>query len=210
MVIPIKKDTGFRCYREKLYVGDILSVYGGNCGFVRVVERDDGFWLEDWEKGTTEYSGNSDEKLTAHLFSPYQKVDPNDPYAEPPLPLYCDNCEETLVGIMDVETGEIAWLEECAEHYEESVTETVGFGTPVNRTYLHCLCNTCKENPTRISKTKELRMYLEERLQEIPFKTIHHSIFDSKEEIDDYIEDMKAASQIHEKFFNWLEKNGKI
>jgi hypothetical protein len=41
------KYTGFKCGREPLNVGDILSYYQGNLGYFEVVERPDGFWLTD-------------------------------------------------------------------------------------------------------------------------------------------------------------------
>ena len=81
-----RKSTGFRCYRDELFVGDLLSVQSGYGGFVRVVERDGGFWLVDWESEKGDFSRIPAEEripdtpLDEDIAAPYRKVDPNDPY----------------------------------------------------------------------------------------------------------------------------------
>ena len=53
------KDTGFHCYRSKLYVGDILSIYFGNLDFAIVSADADGFFLETYDAAAGRPTGKT-------------------------------------------------------------------------------------------------------------------------------------------------------
>lgn len=218
----IGKSTGFRCWNDELCVGDLLSVHSGYDGFRRVIEKEDGFWLVDWnrEKGwkspipVSEWA--KDERLTDDITAPYRKVDPNDPYREPPFALVCDQCLETVVGYFDVEAeleeDAYTWTEECGFHaFEERGKEPFFQSDSTTETVVVCRCKACVADPNRISKTRELQDYFEKRYAECPVKTIHHPVFHSKEDIDKYIENLKKMSDTFDRYWSVMgEEQSKI
>lgn len=54
------KDTGSHCYRSKLYVGDILSIYFGNLDFAIVSADADGFFLETYDAAAGRPTGKTE------------------------------------------------------------------------------------------------------------------------------------------------------
>lgn len=197
-----RKSTGFRCYRDELFVGDLLSVQSGYGGFVRVVERDGGFWLVDWESEKGDFSRIPAEEripdtpLDEDIAAPYRKVDPNDPYREPPFPIYCDQCEETVVGFFDVEEeGDRAfsWTEDCASHNIEYYIRRDRF---TQMSYpersVTAICKACAADPARTSPTHELNEHFRKRLERCPVRMAHYPRFHLKEEIDMFFDNLES------------------
>lgn len=197
--IPFQgKPTGFKCGIAPLYVGDLLSVQYGYDGFMRVVEREDGFWLEDWHKDESR-DAHKDEKLNRNIGRPYQKVDPADPFAEPPIPILCEQCLETAIGYVDVEGGPVTWTDDCGVHHEETVIrrEKIPFSNEIEEypeTTYTGKCKECLADPGRTSHTRELQDYFKQRYKEsgLTIRTFDRPLFYSKEDIDCFIEDLKA------------------
>lgn len=204
-----RESTGFRVGREMLYVGDMVSVDGGNDGFMKVVKRADGYWLEDCSK---QVSGQAipdrDFKLEYNLPYRYQVADPNDPYAEPQIKIYCSQCDEIVTGEMDMETGEITWNESCA------VNEMVG-------DHIKSTCQLCAADPIRIKEKqqqrKEINAYFLAKKQELGIDKYNvmdlWSYFGSKEEIDTWFavneEQVKQlVEMITYQFAQYQEKRG--
>ena len=75
MMNEIRETTGFRAGRDLLYVGDMLSVSGGNAGFVEVVKRTDGYYLADCSQklfGFKNTEPDQDSRLNCNLPYSYQ------------------------------------------------------------------------------------------------------------------------------------------
>lgn len=182
-----RKPTGFRCGYEEIYVGDLLSIGGGYYGFMRVVERKDGFWLEDWKKDIYKKVYNEDRKLTHDLNFEYQIVDSDDPYAEPPISIVCDQCRDVVCGKFRIpleNEEEIVWNENCGEYF--IVKHKNDFD-------IHCRCKECVAIPNRTSKIRILEDYYQKKFSESFVKTFSHPIFTSKEEIDKWFEELESA-----------------
>lgn len=191
------RPTGFKCGVDPLFVGDVLSVRSGYGGFMRVVEHSDGFWLEDWQKD--ELPGvNEAEKLDGDIDSPYRKVDPRDPYSEPPFPIMCDQCKETVIGYFDVYDGSVTWTKDCGEHYEEVITSKNQFTGETDKfpSYLG-KCNACMHDPHRVSKANLVQEYFKKRYQEagLRVKAFDFPPLKTEEDVDCFIEDLKAIQE---------------
>ena len=201
-----RKPTGFRCYRDELFVGDLLSCHSGYEGFRRVVEREDGFWLIDWEYEKGDLSQipigerHPDVQLKSDIGAPYRKVDPDDPYREPPFPIYCDQCEETVVGYFDAEEDDdhaFTWTDDCASHRIEYHIRQNAFTQRAHKERTVCaICKACADDPQRTSQTKELHDYFRARLAECPIRSSHYPVFRTKEDIDTYFENLKKMSSV--------------
>lgn len=83
-------------------------------------------------------------KLAYNLPYRYHIVDPETPYNEPPIKIYCSKCEETVTGEMDIETSGITWYEDCVEN------ETVGDD-------IRSTCRLCAADPIRIMEKQKQR-----------------------------------------------------
>lgn len=158
MMDELREATGFRAGRELLHVGDMVSVDSGYDGFMQVVKQKDGYWLVDCSKRVTGQGiSDRDFKLECNLPYRYQVVDPIAPYAEPQIKIYCSQCDETVTGEIDFETGEIIWNESCASHMmvENEIAST---------------CRLCAADSGRIERMQQqkasLKAYLEAKRQE--------------------------------------------
>lgn len=180
--------TGFNSGREKLYVGDIVSVYDGNLGFMEVVKRSDGFWFTDcsekvWGHPFPKNERNDDFKLERNLGVHYRKVDKNNPTQEPPFLLYCDQSDEVKTGTMDAETCELSWTEDCAEHSETPFPD--GYDMEIITK-----CKLCAADPSRKPPVDEIFAYFQEQYAKTDVCVVpgHWPDFQSKEEVDVWIE----------------------
>lgn len=117
--------TGFKLYDEPLFVGDILSHYGGYDGYRKVIKKDDKFYLINCSaeiyKIKEEELGHEIEppfELKRDLYGHYEKVDPNNPLKTPLMEMTCDICQEH-VGDFDVDTGQFTWFDNYGWHKDK-------------------------------------------------------------------------------------------
>lgn len=178
----IRETTGFRAGRDLLYVGDMLSVSGGNAGFVEVVKRTDGYYLADCSQklfGFKNTEPDQDSRLNCNLPYSYQVVDPQAPFAEPSMKIYCSKCDETVTGTIDIETGETTWNENCADNN-------------VNGDEIKSTCRLCAADPIRVEEKQrqraEVEAYVRMKKQEFGMDEMNvldlYGYFGSKEEVD--------------------------
>lgn len=184
------KPTGFKVYREDLLVGDIISVHSGYCGYMEVVERADGFWLTDCTDKVLghhfpENEKNADMKIERDLGVHYCKVDKDNPTEDPPFPIYCDQCDDVITAYSNAYSGEITQTDDCAELTEKSDED--GEINIVSK------CKLCKADPSRKPPANEVMEYFAEQYEKADFRVVpgHWPSFNSKEEIDDWLNVMK-------------------
>lgn len=199
----MEKETGFKVQRQALFVGDIVSVQSGYGGFMEVVEREDGFWLVDgsekvWGQGCPKEDLNREFKLTRDLPISYRKVDKNNPTDEPPMEIYCDQCDEVVTGYFDVETGDVSWTEECGYHHETKDDKGIE---------IESKCRQCVMDPDRRPPHDEVMEYFKEQYAKAEFKVEqgHWPAFRNKEEVDQWMEEHNKLLEYGKKLFE--EKN---
>lgn len=193
--------TGFKCGADPLFVGDILSISSGYGGFARITEMDGHFFLEEHNVYSQRPSGKILEVLAHDIGTPYRKVDKNDPFREPPFPIHCDQCLETIIGYFDVEDGSITWTDDCGEHYDCQTNSEIAFNGEVLPDYeRQCggRCKACVADPKRKSKTVELMEYLVQRSEAagVDLRSTYRPILSSKEDVDRYIEEMLEIQKL--------------
>jgi hypothetical protein len=79
--------TGFKCWGEPLFVGDVVCHYHGYMGHMEVVKREDGYWMTDYDalhsNNEADIDGlNPDFPLDEDLPHHFNKVDRNDPIGD--------------------------------------------------------------------------------------------------------------------------------
>lgn len=186
---------------EPLYVGDILSYYGGNEGYYEVIEKPDGFWLTDcsgkvYNDITPKEELNEDEKLDGDLDIHYTKVDKNNPLKDPPIKIYCDQCGETLVGTYDVETEDFTWLDTCGKHdVKDNGNEEYD---------VKAICKLCLADPTRKPPKDEVMEYFKKRYSKCEVKVVpgHWPHFKTKEEVDRWIDFQNSLTKGFDAYFS--------
>jgi hypothetical protein len=189
------KYTGFKCGREPLNVGDILSHYHGNLGYFEVVERPDGFWLTDCSEKIIHDSFSADElnddiKLENNLDIHFTKVDKDNPTKEPPVKLYCDQCDETAVGEIDDETGKITWYKSCGTHH-------VAYTKDGNIDKITAVCTSCVADPSRKPPRNEIMEYFKKRYAESDIRVVpgHWPQFETKAQVDEWFKQKNMLSK---------------
>lgn len=182
------KYTGFKCGREPLYVGDILSYYNGNMGYFEIVERPDGFWLIDCSEKVMhdtfpEEELNEDIKLDGDPGIHFTKVDKNNPTTELPVKLYCDQCDEMAVGEIDDETGKITWYESCRKYH-------VTYRKDGDVDKITAVCKFCMANSTRKPPRDEVMEYFQKWYAKSDIRVVpgHWPNFKTKAEVDKWFE----------------------
>lgn len=202
-----KQSTGYRCHRDELFVGDILSVQSGYGGFVCIVERGGKFLLEEYDVFRKSFTGKSEGELTHDIGAPYRKVDPEDPCREPPFEILCSQCQEAIIGYFDAEDGSITWTEECGEHYEKNTMQTLeinGKEFPYEGKDYGGRCRACVADPSRKSQTVLLQEYFARRYQEedLHIQTVHRPVFSSESDVDTYVEGLKKIQEAMGKMYD--------
>lgn len=196
------KYTGFKCGREPLYVGDIVSYQQGYYGYFEVIEKPSGFWLTDCSEKVLQDTLppeeiNEDQKLDRNLGVQYTKVDKNNPTKEPPVKIYCDQCDETAVGEVNDITGEITWYKSCGRH-------NVSYTKDGNIENITAICNLCITDPTRKPPKDEVMEYFKKRYEECEVTVVpgHWPQFKTKVEVDKWINSMKMMPNYFDYVFS--------
>lgn len=188
--------TGFTCCRRDIHVGSLISHHSGYCGFYKVEERKNGYWLVDAHYNMYGHPSSSpleDMLLDRDLGAHFQLCDWNNPYLEPDFDIYCSQCDEVLCGEVTVE-GDFTWNDNLAR-YEDKPDG------------IFALCKLCEQDPTRKYQPSGLEVYLQEQYEKAGVRVLEIPIFRSKEEIDQWIGLLKSLQNMFsDELFNEDDK----
>lgn len=188
------KKTGFKAGRDPLCVGDVVSVYGGNMGFMKVVEKRDGFHMVNCSSDGVERSNGEGRpfKLAHNLDGHYQVVDPDCPMCDTVVRIYCNNCKEVVIGKMDLEDGAVEINAECAWcHVNEDGN-------------IDAQCKLCEADPCRKPSNFEAMEYFKEQLENWPYPLVTRLgilEFNTKEEVDQWFEQQEMMRESFKHYF---------